>query len=121
MCAHFVVIIFTHDPYTFTGPFASALVNRFGCRPVCVMGSIIASAAFMLCTLSTNVNHMMLTYGVMGGIGFGLIYLPSVISVSYYFERRRALATGNSHDNSHHQSELLIAIHVLFQLHVITA
>ena len=77
-----------------SGPFASALVNRFGCRPVCVAGSIISCVAFMLCTVSTSVNHMMLTYGVMGGIGFGLIFLPSIISVSYYFERRRALATG---------------------------
>ena len=61
---------------------------------MCVCGSLIACVAFMLCTLSTSVEHMMLTYGVMGGIGFGLIYLPSVISVSYYFEKKRALATG---------------------------
>lgn len=80
--------------YLLTGPFASALVNKWGCRPVCIVGSIIAAAAFMLSTLSTNVNMLMLTYGVMGGIGFGLMFLPSVISVSYYFERRRALATG---------------------------
>lgn len=28
------------------------------------------------------------------GLGFGMIYLPSIVSVGYYFERRRALATG---------------------------
>ena len=28
------------------------------------------------------------------GFGFGLVYLPSVISVSFYFEKKRALATG---------------------------
>jgi len=28
------------------------------------------------------------------GIGFGLIYLPAVICVGYYFEAKRALATG---------------------------
>ena len=28
------------------------------------------------------------------GFGFGLMYLPSIISVSYYFEKKRALATG---------------------------
>lgn len=27
-------------------------------------------------------------------MGFGLIYLPSIVSVGYYFEKRRALATG---------------------------
>lgn len=28
------------------------------------------------------------------GIGFGMIYLPSVVAVGYYFETRRSLATG---------------------------
>jgi MCP family monocarboxylic acid transporter-like MFS transporter 14 len=28
------------------------------------------------------------------GIGLGLLYLPNVIAVSYYFQDRRALATG---------------------------
>lgn len=36
----------------------------------------------------------MLTYGVMGGIGFGMIYLPAVVCVGYYFEKKRSLATG---------------------------
>ena len=38
----------------------------------------------------------MLTYGVIGGFGLGLIYLPAVVAVGYYFEKRRALATGIS-------------------------
>ena len=38
----------------------------------------------------------MLTYGVIGGFGLGLIYLPSVVAVGYYFESKRALATGIS-------------------------
>ena len=28
------------------------------------------------------------------GLGFGLIYLPAIVTVNYYFESRRALATG---------------------------
>lgn len=28
------------------------------------------------------------------GIGFGFIYLPAVVAVSYYFETKRSLATG---------------------------
>ena len=27
-------------------------------------------------------------------MGFGLIYLPAIVTVNYYFESRRALATG---------------------------
>ncbi|XP_021342422.1 monocarboxylate transporter 12-like [Mizuhopecten yessoensis] len=37
---------------------------------------------------------MILLYGIVGGTGFGLIYQPAILIVSYYFNRRRALATG---------------------------
>ena len=29
-----------------------------------------------------------------GGFGLGMIYLPSIVIVGYYFESKRALATG---------------------------
>ncbi|KAJ9592129.1 hypothetical protein L9F63_001357, partial [Diploptera punctata] len=80
--------------YLSAGPVVSALTNKFGCRTVCIAGSIIGCVAFILSTFSPNVNVLMLTYGVMGGIGFGLIYLPAVVCVGYYFETKRSLATG---------------------------
>ena len=46
--------------------------------------------------MSPNVPLLMLTYGVIGGFGLGLIYLPAVVAVGYYFESKRALATGIS-------------------------
>ena len=33
-------------------------------------------------------------YPLFLGLGFGLIYLPAIVSVSMYFEKRRAFATG---------------------------
>ena len=39
---------------------------------------------------------LMMLYGVIGGFGLGLIYLPAVCAVGYYFEKKRALATGIS-------------------------
>ncbi|XP_058062284.1 monocarboxylate transporter 9 [Anopheles bellator] len=80
--------------YLSAGPVVSALANKFGCRAVCIAGAIISASAFALSTLSTSVTMLMLTYGVMGGIGFGLIYLPAVVAVGYYFETKRSLATG---------------------------
>ena len=35
-----------------------------------------------------------MTYGIFSGIGLGLIILPVSIACNYYFEKRRALATG---------------------------
>ena len=81
--------------YLLVGPIVSALTNRYGCRIVCMIGSVIATVAFILSAFCSNsVSNLMFTYGVLGGIGFGLIYLPAVVCVGYYFETRRSLATG---------------------------
>ena len=37
---------------------------------------------------------MWLSFGLIGGIGMGLVYLPSIVMVGYYFEEKRAIATG---------------------------
>ena len=49
------------------GPVASVLVNRFGCRPVSIVGSVIAGVFFTISQFSPNIDVMILTYGVMGG------------------------------------------------------
>ena len=100
--------------YMLVGPLVGGLVNKFGCRsgsagklvanvninnthrPVCIFGAVLSWASFSLSVLSPNIPVMMLTYGVLGGLGLGLIYLPAIVSVGFYFERRRALATGIS-------------------------
>ncbi|CAG2120968.1 unnamed protein product, partial [Medioppia subpectinata] len=80
--------------YLGVGPIVSALANKYGCRFVTILGSVIAFIALLLSTIAPNIEVLMLTYGVMGGVGFGLIYLPAIVSVGYYFTTRRALATG---------------------------
>lgn len=80
--------------YLSSGPIVGGLVNKFGCRPVCIVGGIVSCAALLLSTLSVNVPMLMLTYGIMGGFGLGLVYLPAVVACGYYFEKKRALATG---------------------------
>lgn len=82
--------------YLLAGPFVSAAANRWGFRPVTIVGAFIAAFGFALSRYATSVYYLYLTYGVIGGIGFCLIYMPSVITVGYYFERWRALATGIS-------------------------
>lgn len=41
-----------------------------------------------------NVITLCITIGVGTGLGFGLIYLPAIVSVTTYFEKKRSLATG---------------------------
>ncbi|XP_061169913.1 monocarboxylate transporter 14-like [Saccostrea echinata] len=80
--------------YLCAGPLVSGLTNKFGCRPVTFAGSCLACLGFLLASFSSSINVLMLTYGIMGGLGFGLIYLPAIVSVGFYFEKKRAIATG---------------------------
>ena len=75
-------------------PLASALCNKWGCRRIGIIGSVIASVAIGLSILSPNIYMMWLSFGLIGGIGMGLVYLPSIVMVGYYFEEKRAIATG---------------------------
>lgn len=43
-----------------------------------------------LVTFYSNVKYN----DIFSGLGFGLIYLPAIVSVGYYFEEKRAFATG---------------------------
>ena len=79
-----------------SGPLASGLVNTYGCQLVCITGGFVTCLGLCLSTLSPNVPVLMLTYGVIGGFGLGLIFLPTVVCVGNYFESKRALATGIS-------------------------
>ena len=77
-----------------SGPLVGGLVNRFGCRPVAILGSLVGSAALALSTVCTNITTFIIIYGFLGGLGFGMVFLPAIVCVGMYFQARRALATG---------------------------
>ncbi|KAK7484226.1 hypothetical protein BaRGS_00024475, partial [Batillaria attramentaria] len=80
---------------TFTvGPLASALTNRYGCRVVTMVGAAICAAGFVLSVFTPNLYFLYFSSGILAGLGFGLIYLPAIVSVAQYFEKRRSFATG---------------------------
>ena len=80
--------------YLLSGPIASALANIYGCRIVTAAGCLISVTGFVLSMFAPSLWFLYITFGAIGGIGFGLMYLPSIVIVSFYFKRRRALATG---------------------------
>jgi len=76
------------------GPIASSFVNKYGCRTVTIIGAIIAAGGLALSMFATSITYLFFSVGVCTGFGFGLIYLPAIVSVSMYFEKKRAFATG---------------------------
>jgi MCP family monocarboxylic acid transporter-like MFS transporter 14 len=82
--------------YLIGGPFVSAIANKLGFRLCTIIGSVIIFLSFGLSYFATNVLYLYFVYGFFGGIGFCFIYMPAVLTVGYYFEKWRALATGES-------------------------
>lgn len=80
--------------YLLIGPFAGGLVNKYGARVVVIAGAIISGLSFAASIIAPNAYIFMVFYGLLGGAGFGLIYLPAIVCVSFYFERKRSMATG---------------------------
>ena len=80
--------------YLCTSPISDSLVRKFGLRIVCVIGCAIATIGFAASTFSPNLTMMIITQGVIGGIGIGLTYLPSIVAPNFYFEDQKAVAYG---------------------------
>lgn len=57
-------------------------------------GALIAAVGAFLSIFAPNIFVLVLTFSVLVGLGFGMVLLPSIISVTMYFAKRRALATG---------------------------
>lgn len=77
-----------------TGPIASMLTNKYGCRIVTIAGAITATIGFIMSVFAPNIYFMYFSFGVVSGIGIGLTYLPAIVAVSFWFEVKRSLATG---------------------------
>uniref|UniRef100_A0A0K0EU83 EG:103B4.3 protein (inferred by orthology to a D. melanogaster protein) n=1 Tax=Strongyloides venezuelensis TaxID=75913 RepID=A0A0K0EU83_STRVS len=77
-----------------SGPIASAITNKIGCRLTTIAGAIVAGIGLMAASFSTSLEMIMVTAGAICGVGFGLIYCPAIVIVTMYFEKYRALATG---------------------------
>jgi MFS transporter, MCT family, solute carrier family 16 (monocarboxylic acid transporters), member 9 len=79
-----------------SGPIASYLTDRYGCRKVTIVGSITASLGFLLSSMCNSMEMLFITFGVIAGVGLSLCYVAAVVIVAYYFDKKRSFATGIS-------------------------
>ena len=80
----------------FTGPIVASLTDRFGLRAIYMAGSALTGTSLIASTFSPDAYSLLVLYGICAGIGIGLIMLPVSVACNYYFDKRRALATGIS-------------------------
>ena len=75
-------------------PLARALVSKYDGQKVCMGGCLLAALGLLSASFAATIPLLILTYSVLTGLGFGLMYLPAVVACVPYFTQRRALATG---------------------------
>ncbi|KAJ2814646.1 hypothetical protein FBU31_007216 [Coemansia sp. 'formosensis'] len=79
----------------FTGAiFTGKLIDKFGFRVTCFSGALVCGAALILASFTNQVWQLVLTQGIMLGVGASLIFSPSMAIVAQWHVRHRVLATG---------------------------
>ncbi|XP_018575240.1 monocarboxylate transporter 14-like [Anoplophora glabripennis] len=76
------------------GPIGSALVDKYGCQSMTVVGGLICTVGFVLSSYAKSIGVMYITFGIIGGLGLGLCFVTAVVSIAFWFEKRRTVALG---------------------------
>lgn len=81
--------------YGLGGPFAGSLMGRFGPRRITLISIAITAASVLLASRVNNLALLVLVFGLLAGIGAGLVasVLGTVVATRW-FEARRGLVLG---------------------------
>src|SRR5688572_12738997 len=79
---------------TFLSPWQGILIDRFGPRLLLSLGVIISGLSWVLAAQASSLLMLYLTYGLMGGLGTGIVYIGVIGHMVQWFPDKRGLATG---------------------------
>lgn len=79
---------------TWFSPLQGFLLEKFGPRLLLSTGAILIGASWVLSAGVTSIPMLYLTYGVLGGVGSGIIYVGVIGLMVRWFPDHRGLATG---------------------------
>ncbi|MBN9604300.1 MAG: oxalate/formate MFS antiporter [Afipia felis] len=79
---------------TFLSPAQGYLVDRFGPRLLLSFGAALTGLSWVLAANTSSLLGLYITYGVLGGIGTGIIYVGVVGMMVQWFPDKRGLAAG---------------------------
>jgi len=80
--------------YALTMPFAGSLIEKSGPRRTTMLGGLILATGWFASGSATTITTLSITYGVLGGIGVGLIYGVPLAVAARWFPQKKGLAVG---------------------------
>lgn len=79
---------------TFFSPVQGYLVDRFGIRLLVGLGCTLSGLSWVLASQASSLSMLYLSYGVVGGLGTGIVYVGIVGLMVRWFPDRRGFAAG---------------------------
>ena len=79
---------------TFFSPFQGWLVEKFGPRWLIAFGAGLTGLSWVFAAFANSLTGLYLTYGLLGGLGTGIVYVGVVGQMVGWFPDRRGLAAG---------------------------
>ncbi len=79
---------------TFFSPFQGVLIERFGPRMLISLGAALTGLSWVLASFATTLPMLYLSYGLIGGLGTGIVYVGVVGQMVGWFPDRRGFAAG---------------------------
>ncbi|TTW07846.1 Monocarboxylate transporter 2 [Bagarius yarrelli] len=76
------------------GPISSILVNRYGSRPIVMMGGLLCSLSMIAASFCNSVVQLYICIGVLGGFGLAFNLQPALTIIGKYFYKKRPIANG---------------------------
>ncbi|XP_026355914.1 monocarboxylate transporter 2 [Ursus maritimus] len=76
------------------GPISSVLVNKYGSRPVVMVGGLLCCLGMVTASFSTSVIELYLTMGFICGLGLAFNLQPALTIIGKYFYKKRPMANG---------------------------
>src|SRR2546422_1789375 len=79
---------------TFLSPCQGFLVDKFGPRALLSLGGALTGLSWVLAARASTLADLYLTYGLLCGIGTGIVYIGVIGHMVQWFPDRRGFATG---------------------------
>jgi MFS transporter, OFA family, oxalate/formate antiporter len=79
---------------TFLAPVEGYLIQRFGARTLLALGGALTGLSWILTSRADSLLGVYLSYGVVGGLGVGIIVVGTIGLIARWFPDRRGFAVG---------------------------